>query len=234
MGVLSAHHARRRFEPYYHIFNNWFSKDNILNVDFELYSTYADALARTKSARWTFCSYDVPGEGFPGGCGPNGPPSVEDVYSGNHLSKNTAEPSGAYERKGCDMTEPGGSPCNTTIVSAEKGHTVYLESPRRLAYGRYFVPALDSNARGSAEEELASRGISASAARRRSRCASRRTREVSNTTPGVLVVNSSSATPLTITGAWDAVQSGELRYRLQISACGVDCYSGTPASARRR
>ena len=53
------------FEPYYHIFNNWFSKDNILNVDFELYSTYADALARTKSARWTFCSYDVPGEDSP-------------------------------------------------------------------------------------------------------------------------------------------------------------------------
>ena len=219
------------FEPYYHIFNNWFSKDNILNVDFELYSTYADALARTKSARWTFCSYDVPGEGFPGGCGPNGPPSVEDVYSDNHLSKNTAEPSGAYERKGCDMTEPGGSPCNTTIVSAEKGHTVYLESPRRLAYGRYFVPALDSNAaRFRGGEELASTGdLSLGGAKAFTVRFKAKLDEVSNTTPGVLVVNASSATPLTITGAWDAVQSGELRYRLQIPACGVDCYSGTPA-----
>ena len=219
------------FEPYYHIFNNWFSKDNILNVDFELYSTYADALARTKSARWTFCSYDVPGEGFPGGCGPDGPPSVGDVYFDNHLSKNTAEPSGAYERKGCDMTEPGGSPCNTTIVSAEKGHTVYLESPRRLAYGRYFVPALDSNAaRFRGGEELASAGdLSLGGAKAFTVRFKAKLDEVSNTTPGVLVVNALSATPLTITGAWDAVQSGELRYRLQIPACGVDCYSGTPA-----
>ena len=219
------------FEPYYHIFNNWFSKDNILNVDFELYSTYADALARTKSARWTFCSYDVPGEGFPGGCGPDGPPSVGDVYFDNHLSKNTAEPSGAYERKGCDMTEPGGSPCNTTIVSAEKGHTVYLESPRRLAYGRYFVPALDSNAaRFRGGEELTSAGdLSLGGAKAFTVRFKAKLDEVSNTTPGVLVVNALSATPLTITGAWDAVQSGELRYRLQIPACGVDCYSGTPA-----
>ena len=219
------------FEPYYHIFNNWFSTDNVLNVDFELYSTYADALARTKSARWTFCSYDVPGEGFPGGCGPNGPPSVGDVYFGNNLTKNTAEPAGAYERKGCSMTEPGGSQCDTAVASAEKGHKVYLESPKRLAYGRNFVPALDSNAaKFSGGEELASAGdLGLGGAEAFTVRFKAKLEEVSGTTPGVLVVSSTSATPLTITGAWDAVQGGGLRYRLQISECGVDCYSGTPA-----
>jgi hypothetical protein len=35
---------RRTFKPYYYVFNNWRSCDNLLNDDFELYSTYLDAL----------------------------------------------------------------------------------------------------------------------------------------------------------------------------------------------
>ena len=38
---------RKTFEPYYYMFNNWLSCDNELNVDFEMYSTYEDALQCT-------------------------------------------------------------------------------------------------------------------------------------------------------------------------------------------
>ena len=41
-----------------------------LNVDFELYSTYEDALARSKEARWTHCA-NVTDAPFPGGCAPD-------------------------------------------------------------------------------------------------------------------------------------------------------------------
>eukprot|EP00946_MAST-07B_sp_MAST-7B-sp1_P004810 g4810.t1 len=47
---------------------NWFSENNQLNVDFELYSSVADA---TKGVnKWKFCNYDDPGVGFPRDCGP--------------------------------------------------------------------------------------------------------------------------------------------------------------------
>jgi hypothetical protein len=48
--------------------NNWFnSPANNLNTDFELYSTYEDALAGTN--KWQFCNYNDPGIGFPRDCG---------------------------------------------------------------------------------------------------------------------------------------------------------------------
>jgi hypothetical protein len=47
--------------------NNWVSKQNTLGVDFDLYSTYADALAQTN--KWLFCNYDSPRVGFPRDCG---------------------------------------------------------------------------------------------------------------------------------------------------------------------
>jgi hypothetical protein len=47
--------------------NNWFSEpSNVLNTDFELYSTYEDALAGTN--KWQFCNYNDPGIGFPRDC----------------------------------------------------------------------------------------------------------------------------------------------------------------------
>ena len=106
---------------------------------------------------------------------------------------------------------------------------MYLESPRRLAYGRYQRPGVDSNAEVRARRGLTRRGgdlsLGAKAFTRRFKA---KLDEVSNTTPGVLVVNA-RARLVDHHRAWDAVQSGELRYRLQIPACGVDCYSGTPA-----
>eukprot|EP00854_Cymbomonas_tetramitiformis_P009357 gene9357-11090_t len=51
--------------------SNWSSTENVLNVDFELYSSHADALAGTN--RWTYCNYyTAPGVGFPGECGATG------------------------------------------------------------------------------------------------------------------------------------------------------------------
>lgn len=53
---------------------NWFTTNNggsnILNTDFELYSSYDDAIRGVNP--WTFCNYNDPGIGFPRDCGPNG------------------------------------------------------------------------------------------------------------------------------------------------------------------
>jgi hypothetical protein len=49
--------------------NQWYSEPaNVLNTDFELYSTYEDALAGTN--KWQFCNYNDQGIGFPRDCGP--------------------------------------------------------------------------------------------------------------------------------------------------------------------
>ena len=52
--------------------NRWASFKNLLNVDFELYGTYDDALAGTN--KWLFCNYDYFSHpvGFPRDCGPFG------------------------------------------------------------------------------------------------------------------------------------------------------------------
>jgi hypothetical protein len=50
--------------------NTWTSTSNSMAAgDFELYSTYEDALAGTN--KWTYCNYNG-GVGFPRDCGPNG------------------------------------------------------------------------------------------------------------------------------------------------------------------
>jgi hypothetical protein len=47
--------------------NNWFSTPaNLLGTDFELYSSYEDALAGTN--KWKICNYNDPGIGFPRDC----------------------------------------------------------------------------------------------------------------------------------------------------------------------
>jgi len=49
--------------------SNWYSTpSNELNVDFELYSSYEEALAGT--GKWLFCNYDDEEVGFPRDCGP--------------------------------------------------------------------------------------------------------------------------------------------------------------------
>ena len=50
--------------------NNWFSTKNTIHVDFELYSTYEDALLQENE--WAYCNYDHKKVGFPRDCGPTG------------------------------------------------------------------------------------------------------------------------------------------------------------------
>jgi len=47
--------------------SNWFDTDNVLGVDFNLYSNYVDA--RNDLNEWKFCNYNDPGIGFPRDCG---------------------------------------------------------------------------------------------------------------------------------------------------------------------
>jgi hypothetical protein len=51
--------------------NQWFNEPaNNLNVNFELYFSYEQAL--NGEDRWTWCNYNDPGIGFPRDCGPTG------------------------------------------------------------------------------------------------------------------------------------------------------------------
>ena len=50
---------------------NWFSHHNHLDRDFDIYSSYADALHNRNP--WNWCNYNDRGVGFPRDCGPRGP-----------------------------------------------------------------------------------------------------------------------------------------------------------------
>jgi uncharacterized repeat protein (TIGR02059 family) len=58
----------------YVLVDSWMSSvdglPNILGEDFNIYSTYEDALAGTNA--WSYCNYDDPGVGFPRDCGIDG------------------------------------------------------------------------------------------------------------------------------------------------------------------
>ena len=58
------------FDLYNNLMDDWFNTDNVLDVDFGLYSTYMDAIHDWD--RWTFCNYNDPTVGFPRDCGPEG------------------------------------------------------------------------------------------------------------------------------------------------------------------
>merc|ERR1719431_554221 len=49
---------------------DWFSTNNVLGTDFNLYSTLEDALSGSNP--WLFCNYDDPGVGMFRDCGPDG------------------------------------------------------------------------------------------------------------------------------------------------------------------
>ena len=56
--------------------SNWTDYQNVLNTDFEMYSTLKDAQTRTQSARWMTCNYnDKSGVGAFRDCGPKEPVS---------------------------------------------------------------------------------------------------------------------------------------------------------------
>ena len=57
------------FSIYEMFSSNFVSENNVLDVDFELYSSYQDAVAG--SNKWISCGYGGSGLGFPGTCGPS-------------------------------------------------------------------------------------------------------------------------------------------------------------------
>ena len=48
----------------------WRNESNILGTDFNLYSTFEDAIQDTNA--WTYCNYDAPDVGMFRDCGPDG------------------------------------------------------------------------------------------------------------------------------------------------------------------
>lgn len=63
---LTANASSAEFRPYHYFRNNWSSLDNELHKDFDLFSSYNDALAGQDKSRWDYCSLDNPSCGFPG------------------------------------------------------------------------------------------------------------------------------------------------------------------------
>jgi len=58
------------FAVYDYLKDNWFNNNNKIHSDFNLYSSYGDAVANRN--RWAFCNYNDPGIGFPRDCGIRG------------------------------------------------------------------------------------------------------------------------------------------------------------------
>ena len=56
------------FSTYHLMHSTWKSEGNVRGEDFNLYSTYADAVANKNP--WLFCNFDEPGIGFPRDCAP--------------------------------------------------------------------------------------------------------------------------------------------------------------------
>ena len=158
----------RAFEPYHHVFNNWFQRGNRIDVDFEMYSTYDAALKRDPARRWTHCGggqeSERPGYGFPGECFP----SVEAYWEHQDaVAAGTPPPperrvrvatdSPSYESKGCRLRTAKGEACVTGgfydsgeafVETAFPGaFTVYLETPAppELTRGGAFAPPQDAN-----------------------------------------------------------------------------------------
>ena len=52
------------------LLDNWHDCINILGLDFNLFSTFADA--KNDQNPWSWCSYNIAGIGFPRDCGPSG------------------------------------------------------------------------------------------------------------------------------------------------------------------
>ena len=58
----------KSFDAYYYLIVTWSSTNNLLHRDFELYSTFQDAV--NDKNPWQYCNYNDRGEAFPRDCGP--------------------------------------------------------------------------------------------------------------------------------------------------------------------
>jgi len=59
------------FDAYGHM-KDWSSTDNVLGIDFNLYSTLSDALSDNRQNAWKYCNYNDPGIGAFRDCGKTG------------------------------------------------------------------------------------------------------------------------------------------------------------------
>ena len=67
-GSLHMNVSTANFSTYHLMHTTWQSEGNVRGEDFNLYSTYADAVANKNP--WLFCNFDEPGIGFPRDCAP--------------------------------------------------------------------------------------------------------------------------------------------------------------------
>ena len=236
----------RAFEPYHHVFNNWFQRGNRIDVDFEMYSTYDAALKRDPARRWTHCGggqeSERPGYGFPGECFP----SVEAYWEHQDaVAAGTPPPperrvrvatdSPSYESKGCRLRTAKGEACVTGgvdgsgesfVESAFPGaFTVYLETPAppELTRGGAFAPPQDANRATflAGERELTGAGDLGlgGAERFTARFKARLADEHRNATPGVLVITPAES-PAGLANSASDVPSG-VRVAGAFDASGV-------------
>ena len=81
----------------------WFSSPNIenhdFNVDFALYSTYANAVADTN--RWQSCDFNTENVGFPHNCGPSGRVGNQwNTFTSPHKGRHWGQPHVAFYVEG--------------------------------------------------------------------------------------------------------------------------------------
>ena len=106
--------------------DNWMdTPSNELNVDFELYSTYEDAVLGNRA--WTYCNYNQAGVGFPRDCGPTGFKGSQWINDENWSKKYTFTVTGEVAVL---VEDPAGW---TTFVSKTSTTTSNYVSAARLA-----------------------------------------------------------------------------------------------------
>ena len=86
-GCAASHQTifyRRRHLDQWNAYSNfletWSNQNNVLGVDFDLYSSLEDALSQNQSQAWTYCNYNGAGILFPYRCGPTGSVSSQESY----------------------------------------------------------------------------------------------------------------------------------------------------------
>ena len=97
------------FAVYDYMKQNWMSTNNIINQDFGLFSTYADALNRANA--WQYCNYDDRGVGFPRDCG---------IVGGVGWQWNSWSSRWAGRSKRVSFLIEGSPPTGVSIVSLHK------------------------------------------------------------------------------------------------------------------
>ena len=87
------------FKPYSYMRHGWNETYNRLHTDFDIFSTYEDALTATEP--WQFCNFDEQGIGFPRDCGKAGPHQNQWNSWIRESCEDEEEPTGTREDQRC-------------------------------------------------------------------------------------------------------------------------------------